>query len=70
MGKVDGRFGTTSMQFILAVTDVLQGYVVKWMLVSIYLEIVLIMTQDRCMVCSKRTTGSEISLDTPNCTPM
>jgi hypothetical protein len=44
--------------------------VVKWMLVSIYLEIVLILMQDRCTVCPKWTIGSEISLDTPNCTPM
>jgi hypothetical protein len=49
---------TIGMQFILVVPDVLQCYVVKWMLVSIYLEIVLTLTQDRCMVCPKQTTGS------------
>ena len=32
----------------------------KWMLVLVCLEIVLILTQDRCMVCIKRTIGSEI----------
>jgi hypothetical protein len=42
---------------------VLLGCVVKWKLVSIHLEIVLISTQDRCMVCPKWTIGSEISLD-------
>jgi hypothetical protein len=31
----------------------------KWKLVLIRLEIVLILTQDRCTVCAKRTIGSE-----------
>ena len=31
------------------------------MLVLVYLEILLIFTQDRCMVCTERTTGSKIS---------
>ena len=35
------------------------------MLVSVHLEIVLILTQDRSMVCVERTIGSEIVLDTP-----
>ena len=30
------------------------------------LDIVLILTQDRCTVCVKRTIGSEIVLDAPN----
>jgi hypothetical protein len=34
----------------------------KWKLVSVCLEIVLILTQDRCTVCAKRTIGSEIIL--------
>jgi hypothetical protein len=34
------------------------------MLVTFRLEIVLILTQDRCKVCTKRTIGSEIILDT------
>ena len=29
------------------------------------MEIVLILTQDRCAVCAERTTGSEIILDAP-----
>ena len=33
------------------------------------LEIVLILTQDRCKVCAERTTGLEIDLDAPNRTP-
>ena len=37
----------------------------KWKLVSVHLEIVLILTQDRSMVCVKRTIGSEIVLDAP-----
>ena len=33
------------------------------------LEIVLMLTQDRCMVCVKHTIGSDIVLDTPDGTP-
>ena len=32
----------------------------KWKLVSVYLEIVLILMQDSCMVCVERAIGSEI----------
>ena len=38
-------------------------------LISVNLEIVLILTQDRCMVCAERTIGSEIILDAPDGTP-
>ena len=41
----------------------------KWKLDSVYLEIVLILTQDKCTVCSKRTVGSDIVLDAPDGTP-
>ena len=41
---------------------------VKWILVSVHLEIVLVSTQDRSMVCTERTIGTEISLDAPDCT--
>ena len=37
----------------------------KWKLVSVRLEIVLILTQDRSMVCVERTIGLEIVLDAP-----
>ena len=33
------------------------------------LEIVLILTQDRCTVCAERTISSEIILDAPDGTP-
>ena len=33
------------------------------------LEMVLVLVQDRCTVCAKRTIGSEINLDAPNRTP-
>ena len=36
---------------------------------SVRLEIVLILTQDQCMVCAERTTGSENVLDAPDETP-
>ena len=42
----------------------------KWKLDSVYLEIVLIFTQDKCTVCAERTIGSEIVLDAPDGTPM
>ena len=32
---------------------------VKWILVSVYLEIVLVSTQDRSTVCAERTIGSK-----------
>ena len=42
----------------------------KWMHDSVYLEIVVILTQDKCTACAERTTGSEIVLDAPDGTPM
>ena len=33
------------------------------------LEIVLILTQDKCTVCAERTIGAKIILDAPNGTP-
>jgi hypothetical protein len=41
----------------------------KWKLISICLEIVLILMQDRYTVCAKRTIGSVIILDTPDGAP-
>jgi uncharacterized membrane protein len=38
-------------------------------LVLVCLEIVLILTQDKCTVCVERTIGSEIILDAPDGTP-
>ena len=32
----------------------------------VHLKIVLLLTQDRCMVCAECTIGSELVLDTPN----
>jgi hypothetical protein len=39
------------------------------MLVLVYLEIVLILTQDRCTVCVERTIGPKIILDGSDGTP-
>jgi hypothetical protein len=39
---------------------------VKWKLVSVCLEIVLVTAQDRCMVCAKCTTFMEILLGRPD----
>jgi hypothetical protein len=41
----------------------------KWKLVSVHLELVPILTQDRCMVCAEHTIGLEIILDAPDGTP-
>jgi hypothetical protein len=41
----------------------------KWKLISVLSEIVLILMQDRCTVCVEWTIGMEIVLDTPDCTP-
>ena len=38
-------------------------------LISVRLDTVLILTQDRCKVCAERTIGSEIILDAPDGTP-
>jgi hypothetical protein len=38
---------------------------VKWKLVSVRLEIVLVSAQDRCTVCTERTIGSGIMLTHP-----
>jgi hypothetical protein len=42
---------------------------VMWNLVSVRLETLLVSVQGRCMVCTKRTIGSEIVLDAPDGTP-
>ena len=36
---------------------------------SVRLEIVLVLVQDRCTVCAKRTIGSDMILDAPDGTP-
>ena len=36
---------------------------VLWNLTSILLETVLVLVEDRCMVCAKHTIGSDIVLD-------
>jgi 3-phenylpropionate/cinnamic acid dioxygenase small subunit len=41
----------------------------KWKLVSFHMEIVLILTQDRCTVCAERSIGSKIISDAPDGTP-
>ena len=41
----------------------------KWNLISLRLDIVLVLVQDWCMVCAERTIGSEIILAAPDGTP-
>ena len=38
---------------------------VLWNLVLDHLETVLVLVEDRCMVCAKRTTGSDIVFNAP-----
>ena len=38
----------------------------KWKLISVCLEIVLMLSQDRCIVCVERIIGSKIVLDAPD----
>ena len=40
-----------------------------WNLTSFHLVTVLVLVQERCTVCAKRTIGSEIVLDAPDGTP-
>jgi hypothetical protein len=40
-----------------------------WNFVSVHLEIVLFLVEDRCTVCVERTIGSEIILDVPDGIP-
>jgi hypothetical protein len=42
----------------------------KWKLILTRLEIVVILKQDRCTVCTERTIGLEIILDASDGTPM
>jgi hypothetical protein len=42
---------------------------VKWNVVLFYLEIVLILMDDRCTVCAEHNIGSEIMLGTTDGTP-
>ena len=37
----------------------------KWKLISVRVEIVVILTQDGCLVCAEHTIGSKIILDAP-----
>jgi hypothetical protein len=44
----------------------LEGSRLKWKLILVHLEIVLILILDRCMVLAKNTIGLEIILDVPD----
>ena len=48
---------------------VLLGLRLKWKLVLVQLEIVLVLTQDKCTLSAKHAIGSEIILDAPNGAP-
>jgi hypothetical protein len=41
----------------------------EWKLILVCFDIVLILIQDRCTVCAKRTIASETILDAPDGTP-
>jgi hypothetical protein len=48
---------------------VLLGDEARVKLILVYLEVVLILTQYRCMVCAERTIVSEIKLDATDGNP-
>jgi hypothetical protein len=47
----------------------LEGDVVTWNVISVHLETLLVLVQDRCMVGSKHAIASEIVSDAPDGTP-
>jgi hypothetical protein len=55
--RLRNHFGHTQWYF--------QETRLKWKLVLVHFEIVLILTQDWCIVYAERTIGSKIILDTP-----
>jgi hypothetical protein len=59
--RVRNHFGHT--QWYTLVTRL------KWKLISVCLEIVLILMQDRCIIYTERAKGLEIILDAPDGTP-
>jgi hypothetical protein len=59
--RLRNHFGCT--RWIFYVTLVI------WNLISIHLETVVVLVQDRCTVCGKRTIGTKIVLDAPDGTP-
>jgi hypothetical protein len=61
---------TIGSKIILDATDGTEVTRLKWKLDSVHLEIVLILTQDRCTVCAECTIGLEIVLDAAGGTPM
>jgi hypothetical protein len=81
VGPVESRFGLSRWVHYLRQTSYrlinhfghtrwhTQVTRLKWKLDSVRLEIVGILTQDRCTVRADRTTGSEIIFDAPDGTP-
>jgi hypothetical protein len=59
--RLKNHFGCTRWNY--SVTWVL------WNFVSVRLEMVLVLVQDRCTVCASSIIGSKIILDTPDGTP-
>jgi hypothetical protein len=50
---------TTSLKSFSTHPMEVLGDVGMWNLVLVHLEIVLVLVQDRCMICAKRSMGSE-----------
>jgi len=48
---------------------VLLGDMVKWKLISVRFEVVLISTQDWCTICAERAIVLEVMLGAPDGTP-
>jgi hypothetical protein len=60
---------TIGSEIVLDATDVLLGDNAQVKLDSVYLKIVLILTEDRSTVCTKHIIGLEIILDALDGTP-
>jgi hypothetical protein len=65
---LDAPIETTRLQgseIIFDMPDGTPGEWVMWNLISVHLEIMLVLRQHRCMVCTEHTIGSGIVLDAP-----
>jgi hypothetical protein len=57
---------TIGSEIVLDTPDGSPSDELKWKLISVHLEVVLILREDWCMVCAKRIVGSKIALDAPD----
>jgi hypothetical protein len=56
---------TIGSKIVLNTPDGSPSDELKWKLISVHSEVVLILREDWCTVCAKRIVGSKIALDAP-----